>query len=530
MVLSSRRELARGKIDLELKLEAPTVSQNVLPEKLSITRAYQNGQEGRSSVILGLESRIEPTIYPVGISRASEILKPVDPQFFSYNIVAESTLKGLEKIGSNVGSYLPLTSSARNPSGRTLESPHFKNLANDPFTQFFYRPDTQTFYDSSAQEPAQIRSIDNNIIYALSTSSRAELPREIPGAKNSAKNKKTRRKFRGKKKPPQENIFKYKTLHDRSHDTKRNIIEVGKENSDENFNKSLLKGKELLEDNSSHSKFNSREKIKIGAPESNSSKQNLNNSAADAGLSLDILAYPYQNVLNLNQEKLFYLESLLKKVNKTKRISGMSREQAIYRGVNFLSEKFKEYEEYFENLKDKWIQEWREIYKIEETPNGIITTANRIAYYFQFATVYTCQRLGLFHEQNNLKLFANNEVAKEDAIKILKDCWGSLPVAENITVWGRLKHKREEKFINGKRIILDQKIINLFDYILSQFLNISQTLCFSSNVLKYVLQTLLPKRYHLALKIDDESKTAVNFGLIRRLNNISLGAEMIHQK
>ncbi|KAI8459546.1 hypothetical protein BY996DRAFT_6410065 [Phakopsora pachyrhizi] len=508
--LSLKRDNARYRPDLELKLASPAISQNLQPEKLSLTTLNHNQQELQSSVLPG-PHRTQPTSFPLFFPGENENFNPVHPIYFNYDSIRESTLRGSNESGSSKQSNFHLAQNAE-ISNRITKNPNFSSAANLPIAQVFSPQFLQDFYNSP-QYNALIQSISNNVVYGLSTSSGAETSSKLLGALNFAKDEKIRRELSNNQQATQKKT---------SQGTQRNLINSEKENSDENFNQKVLKGKDSLKDDKIHLKSNSRKKIKIRASKANLSTKNLESSAMNGVSTLETLEDPYKNVLKLDDKRIFLIELLLTTVEKPNLSLRMPREKAIFNSVISYPEHFEEFGKYFENLKIKWIEEWKNIYKKDLTTDKLINNTNRIANYLNFATVYTNQRIGLLNKENGLEIFADTAVAKKEAWEVLQNCWDLIPVAQNLSIKGNLEKTVERKMTHKDGVIQDQKKIKLYNFILNFRLKKSQTLCFSSKVLKYTLQNLLPQNYHSIFLIDDNQKKPLNFGLIRKLNDISL--------
>ncbi|CAH7673547.1 expressed protein [Phakopsora pachyrhizi] len=315
--LSLKRDNARYRPDLELKLASSAISQNLQPEKLSLTTLNHNQQELQSSVLPGPHR--------------------------------ESTLRGSNESGSSKQSNFHLAQNAE-ISNRITKNPNFSSAANLPIAQVFSPQFLQDFYNSP-QYNALIQSISNNVVYGLSTSSGAETSSKLLGALNFAKDEKIRRELSNNQQATQKKTIKSKTFQDRSQGTQRNLINSEKENSDENFNQKVLKGKDSLKDDKIHLKSNSRKKIKIRASKANLSTKNLESSAMNGVSTLETLEDPYKNVLKLDDKRIFLIELLLKTVEKPNLSLRMPREKAIFNSVISYPEHFEEFGKYFENLK-----------------------------------------------------------------------------------------------------------------------------------------------------------------------------------
>ncbi|KAI8456380.1 hypothetical protein BY996DRAFT_6412443 [Phakopsora pachyrhizi] len=428
------RDHTHDTLDLELGLGAPVVSQNVQPEKLSVTSAIHSGREHQYSGLPSPYSVTNPGRFRFALPAEYGDLYFLRPQVLNDDAVTESVLGGVADIGCSKQSNFYLTSGAQNPEirndfERELKSPNLKKAAN-----FLIRQNTS---------PADQRTF-----------------REISGVKYFANDEEIRREL-------------------------------------------------------SHARPNAQEITKgvmIGAPDADLSTLNSEDHTTYVVPTLETLEYPYQNVLKIDEERATLIKAFLTKLSQRRNNPDLPRGKALKKAVVSLREKFQENNKHFEFLKNKWIEEWENIYKVKEYPKKLKFTIDKIAYKMQFATVYTDQRIGFINENNSLNVFVDNEIAKNEAIKILNNLWESIPLAHNLTKKGRLKKSEDIEIKIKDKYGSDIQKYTL-RYILNSKLESSETLALSSNALKYTLRILLPQVYHSIFTIDDKEKKGYNSGL-----------------
>ncbi|CAH7686485.1 expressed protein [Phakopsora pachyrhizi] len=508
--LSLTRDVIRQALDLELGSNPPIILQIGQAEKLSVTRAIRNGQERQSQVLLEPHSNAHPGRFPCDFPTAYKDLNLFGPQNFNYDSVRESVSRGLKGSGCSDQSNFHLTSRAQNPEFRNgfeikSNSPNLNQAANYLGIK----------KKSLPQDPALIKSIYNAVEHEPSTFYRIKPSQKIECVKYFAKDEKFRKGLSHGGQKAKESTINSKTFQENNLSNPKKKTEVEKEMFNENFRQRMVKGKNILEEDTNHFESKRIKGIEIGALKADLSTDTYGSQ------TFETLKDPYQNVLKIDEERMFLIKAELTKLIKTKKKLNISREKALHNAVANLHDKFEEHQKYFENLKNSWMEEWKAIYKVKKYPTKLIVTTDRIAYNLQFATVYTDQRIVYINEQNNLSFFLDIAQAKNEALKILKACWESIPVAKNLTNKGRLKKPLEIRLLDEDEKISNHKNV-LYKYLLNFHLEISQTLSFSASVLKYTLRILLPKIYHSILSIDGTQKNALNFGLIRRLNDVSL--------
>ncbi|CAH7686736.1 expressed protein [Phakopsora pachyrhizi] len=454
------RDHTHDTLDLELGLGAPVVSQNVQPEKLSVTSAIHSGREHQYSGLPSPYSVTNPGRFRFALPAEYGDLYFLRPQVLNDDAVTESVLGGVADIGCSKQSNFYLTSGAQNPEirndfERELKSPNLKKAAN-----FLIRQNTS---------PADQRTF-----------------REISGVKYFANDEEIRRELSHARPNAQEITTYSKIIQENNFITQKKKIEL------EKYQK-RAKGKHMLEEHTNHLSFKKRKGVMIGAPDADLSTLNSEDHTTYVVPTLETLEYPYQNVLKIDEERATLIKAFLTKLSQRRNNPDLPRGKALKKAVVSLREKFQENNKHFEFLKNKWIEEWENIYK----------------------------RIGFINENNSLNVFVDNEIAKNEAIKILNNLWESIPLAHNLTKKGRLKKSEDIEIKIKDKYGSDIQKYTL-RYILNSKLESSETLALSSNALKYTLRILLPQVYHSIFTIDDKEKKGYNSGLVRSLNDISL--------
>ncbi|KAI8457131.1 hypothetical protein BY996DRAFT_6411888 [Phakopsora pachyrhizi] len=427
--LSLTRDVIRQALDLELGSNPPIILQIGQAEKLSVTRAIRNGQELR-----------------------------------------ESVSRGLKGSGCSDQSNFHLTSRAQNPEFRNgfeikSNSPNLNQAANYLGIK----------KKSLPQDPALIKSIYNAVEHEPSTFYRIKPSQKIECVKYFAKDEKFRKGLSHGGQKAKESTINSKTFQENNLSNPKKKTEVEKEMFNENFRQRMVKGKNILEEDTNHFESKRIKGIEIGALKADLSTDTYGSQ------TFETLKDPYQNVLKIDEERMFLIKAELTKLIKTKKKLNISREKALHNAVANLHDKFEEHQKYFENLKNSWMEEWKAIYKVKKYPTKLIVTTDRIAYNLQFATVYTDQRIVYINEQNNLSFFLDIAQAKNEALKILKACWESIPVAKNLTNKGRLKKPLEIRLLDEDEKISNHKNFKKLGYKLFMIIMFSNIYYYASS-------------------------------------------------
>ncbi|KAI8452658.1 hypothetical protein BY996DRAFT_8395157 [Phakopsora pachyrhizi] len=480
--LSLRKDQARDALDLELESGHRIISQSAQPEKLRATRPILNGNERQSVDLLGPHSNAHSDRFRFDFPTPDEGLNLFDPQIFNDDSVRESVFGEEKGSGSSDRSDFHLTSRVQNPEVKngiviTSKTTYPNKAANLISTRKNSSVDQRTFYNNLPQNPTLIKSIYSSVEHRPSNSYRAESSQKTAGIKCFANDEKLTEELSHARQNAQGTIINSKTF------------------QKQNFN--------------------------IRSPEAYPTAINSDDQIIYRAPKFETYEYPYHNVIKIDEQGVYLMKALLTKLIKQEKNITMGRSNALKNAVISLHEKFEEHEEYFNTLKDKWIKDWTQMHHLNKLSKRLISTVNKIAYNIQFATVYTNERIGFINEKNSLKFFVDNEAAKIEALKLLKNIWDSIPVAQNITSKGKLKKPEDIKTNNKFLESLDPNK-NFLRNIFNATLKRNEILTCSSNLLKCILKILLPQIYHSIFVFDYKQIKALNYGLIRRLNDISL--------
>ncbi|CAH7689238.1 expressed protein [Phakopsora pachyrhizi] len=492
--LSLRRDQAREALDLELESGHRIISQSAQPEKLSATRPILNGNERQSVDLLGPHSNAHPDRFRFDFPTPYEGLNLFDPQIFNDDSVRESVFGEEKGSGSSDRSNFHLTSRVQNPEVKngiviTSETTYPNKAANLISTRKNSSVDQRTFYNNLPQNPTLIKSIYSSVEHRPSNSYRAESSQKTAGIKCFANDEKLTEEL--------------------SH-ARQNAQGTMK-----------VKGKDMLVEDTNLFSSNIVQGIDIRSPEAYPTAINSDDQIIYRAPKFETYEYPYHNVIKIDEQGVYLMKALLTKLIKQEKNITMGRSNALKNAVISLHEKFEEHEEYFNTLKDKWIKDWTKMHHLNKLSKRLISTVNKIAYNIQFATVYTNERIGFINEKNSLKFFVDNEAAKIEALNLLKNIWDSIPVAQNITSKGKLKKPEDIKTNNKFLESLDPNK-NFLRNIFNATLKRNEILTCSSSLLKCILKILLPQIYHSIFVFDPKQIKSSKYGLIRRLNDISL--------
>ncbi|CAH7674662.1 expressed protein [Phakopsora pachyrhizi] len=517
---------ARDALDLELESDRRIISQSAQPEKLSATSPIRNGNERQSLDLLGPHSNAHPCRFRSEFPTPYEGLNLFDSQIFNDDSVRESVFGEEKGSGSSDQSDFLLTSRVRNPEVKNrivIESKttYPNKAANFISTRKNSSADQRTFYNNLPQNPTLIKSIYSSVEHRPSISYRAEPSQKTAGIKCFANDEKLAEELSHARQNAQGTIIDSETFQEQNFGNQKKKTEVKKEFSDENFIQRMVKRKDMLEEDTNLFSSNIVQGIDIRSLEAYPTAIKSDDQIIYRATNFETYDYPYHNVIKIDEQGVYLMKALLTKLIKQEKNITMDRNNALKNAVVSLHEKFEEYEEYFNTLKAKWITEWSNMHQMSKLSKKLISTINKIAYNIQFATVYTNERIGFINEKNSLKFFVDNETAKIEVLKILKNIWDSIPVAQNLTSKGKLKRPENIK-TNNKAIDSLEPNKFFLRNIFTATLKRNEILSSSSNLLKYILKILLPQIYHSIFEFDNKEIKASSYGLIRRLNDISL--------
>ncbi|KAI8457246.1 hypothetical protein BY996DRAFT_6921699 [Phakopsora pachyrhizi] len=231
------------------------------------------------------------------------------------------------------------------------------------------------------------------------------------------------------------------------------------------------------------------------------------------------LAEPYSNVFYLSNDNLDLLRSSINtdiyyyKENADIMFSSKKRPAvlvALYKKHEdfFSSWKTDDSKKYFEALGKSW----------EADYDGRENKFQARVRCVKFATAYAIERIGFMTENNEFKIFADIEKAKEDAYEILKSYWKTLPLGKHFT--GTWQLEKNEKPTN----------IPLLDHLRLPDLNGVTRASYGAETLCFALKHILPDNYHQSILTAKTNKNTLPKGLIQKLNNIALSVDHLKTK